>query len=75
MLGDHHDGVGEAQLRVIKLASPASFVVGVQSLYVITVVNLGTAATDGPRGRGRQRAGGASRSGRCRPGVCPADSR
>ena len=41
-------GVGEAQLRVIKLASPASFVVGVQSLYVITVVNLGTAATTAP---------------------------
>ena len=41
-------GVGEPQLRVIKLASPASFVVGVQSLYVITVINLGTAATTAP---------------------------
>jgi uncharacterized repeat protein (TIGR01451 family) len=40
--------VGEPQLRVIKQASPSSFVVGAEGRYLITVINQGTAATTAP---------------------------
>ncbi|TDR44947.1 putative repeat protein (TIGR01451 family) [Tahibacter aquaticus] len=43
--GTTTDTVGAPQLSVVKTATPASFVIGVQALYTLQVTNTGSAAT------------------------------